>query len=90
MVRRVVFADGISWVARVRLPPLNALDHELLDVASILKVEIASMKFLKAKTSIPVPGVHSYSVDLTNDVLELRISCWIISTEPLRQSCDRQ
>lgn len=49
MVRRIVFTDGISWVARVRLPQLKAVfgDGEVLDVASTLKVEIASMKFLK-------------------------------------------
>ena len=51
MVRRIVFADGLSWVARLRLPQLKAGDHEVLDVASILKVEIASMKFLKYVTS---------------------------------------
>ncbi|KAK3332870.1 hypothetical protein B0T19DRAFT_354543 [Cercophora scortea] len=70
MVRRIVFTDGISWVARVRLPQLKAVfgDREMLDVVSTFKVEIASMKFLKAKTSIPVPEVHSYSVDPTNDV----------------------
>ncbi|KAK3935482.1 hypothetical protein QBC46DRAFT_358193 [Diplogelasinospora grovesii] len=70
MVRRIAFADGISWVARLRLPQLRAVfgDREVLDVASTLKAEVASMKFLKAKTSIPVPEVHSYSVDPTNDV----------------------
>ncbi|KAH6624160.1 hypothetical protein B0J18DRAFT_409649 [Chaetomium sp. MPI-SDFR-AT-0129] len=70
MVRRIVFADGVSWVARVRLPQLKAVfgDREALEVASILRVEVASMKFLKAKTSIPVPEVHSYSVDPTNGV----------------------
>ncbi|KAH8745123.1 hypothetical protein F5883DRAFT_268911 [Diaporthe sp. PMI_573] len=70
MVRRIVFADGISWVARVRLPQLNTVfgDREVLDVASTLKVEIASMEFLKAKTSIPVPEVHSCSINLTNEV----------------------
>ncbi|KAI0398956.1 hypothetical protein F4802DRAFT_611243 [Xylaria palmicola] len=70
MVRRIVFTDGISWVARVRMPPLKAASGalEVLDVAGTLQVEIASMKFLKAKTSLPVPEVHSYSVDPTNDV----------------------
>ena len=49
MVRQIVFADGISWVARLRLPPLKAVfgDREALNNASILKVEVASMKFLK-------------------------------------------
>lgn len=50
MVRRIVFADGVSWVARVKLPQLEvgSVDRERFDqVASILEVEVASMKFLK-------------------------------------------
>ncbi|KAF5672697.1 kinase-like domain-containing protein [Fusarium denticulatum] len=70
MVRRIDFTDGTSWVARVRLPELRSVfgDREALDVASTLKVEVSSMKFFKAKTSIPVPAVHSYSVDTNNQV----------------------
>ncbi|KAF5718209.1 kinase-like domain-containing protein [Fusarium globosum] len=68
MVRRIDFNDGTSWVARVRLPELCTVfgDREALDVASTLEVEVASMKFFK--TSIPVPAVHSYSVDASNQV----------------------
>jgi hypothetical protein len=48
MVRRITFADGVSWIARLRLPQLKAVsDSEVLDVASILKVVIAGMKFLR-------------------------------------------
>jgi hypothetical protein len=49
MVRQIVFEDGISWVARLRLPLLKAVfgGREALDRASSLKVEIASMKLLK-------------------------------------------
>jgi hypothetical protein len=49
MVRRIVFADGVSWVARLRLPQLEAIfgDRELLDVARTIKVEVASMNFLR-------------------------------------------
>lgn len=46
MVRHVQFADGASWVARVRLPELWQT-HKALDVASILRVEIGSMRFLR-------------------------------------------
>ncbi|KAM0199648.1 hypothetical protein ACHAQI_012022 [Fusarium lateritium] len=57
-------------VARVRPPELKAIfvDREVLDVASTLKVEVACMDFFKAKTSIPVPAVHSYDVNPTNRV----------------------
>ncbi|KAJ9642577.1 hypothetical protein H2199_004958 [Coniosporium tulheliwenetii] len=70
MVRRITFADGISWVARLRLPELNGVfgGRDALDNACALKIEIASMKFFKSKTSIPVPEVYSYNVDPTNDV----------------------
>ncbi|RGP66279.1 kinaselike domain [Fusarium sporotrichioides] len=71
MVRRIEFADGISWVARVRLPEMKSFfgDREMLDDAETLRVELASMNFLKrAKTSIPVPEVHSYNADPANDV----------------------
>jgi len=46
--------DGISWVARVRLPELGAFfgDRELLSVASTLRVEVASMKFLRYVRSV--------------------------------------
>jgi len=50
MVHCITFADGVSWIARLRLLQLNVGlcgDHEVLDVASILKVEISGMKFLK-------------------------------------------
>lgn len=48
MVRRIVFADGVSWVARLRLPRLASLGGlEALDDASTFKAEIASMKFFK-------------------------------------------
>lgn len=48
MVRHIVFADGVDWVARVRLPELSLFgNREDLDMASILKVEIASMNFFR-------------------------------------------
>lgn len=41
LLRRIVFADGISWAARLRLPQLKSVfsDGEFLDVSSILRVE---------------------------------------------------
>jgi hypothetical protein len=49
MVRRIVFEDGVSWVARLKLPLLPSVfgDHERLDGASVLRIELASMKFFR-------------------------------------------
>lgn len=48
LVRRIIFADGVSWVARLRLPELRvASGGDLLDMQSIFRLEIASMKLLK-------------------------------------------
>jgi hypothetical protein len=49
MVRRLDFADGVSWVARLRMPELKAVfgEGDALDAIEAMKVEIASMKFYK-------------------------------------------
>ncbi|KAJ5945993.1 hypothetical protein N7454_002832 [Penicillium verhagenii] len=49
IVRRVLFVDGVSWVARLKLPNTDMIPgaHDALDVASTLKVEVSTMKFLK-------------------------------------------
>ena len=49
LVRLVVFVDGISWVAQLRLPPLPYVfgDREKLDGASVMKAEVACMRFLR-------------------------------------------
>jgi hypothetical protein len=49
MVRRLDFADGTSWVGRLRMPQLKAVfgDREVLDIVNVMKIEIASMKFYR-------------------------------------------
>src|SRR6266480_1484877 len=49
MVRHILFADGVSWVARLRLPPLKEKfgNREALSDTRVLRVEDAYMKFLK-------------------------------------------
>ncbi|KAH7019991.1 hypothetical protein EDB80DRAFT_676926 [Ilyonectria destructans] len=71
MVRRIVFDDRVSWVVRLRMPPIADVpaDREDASVARIMQVELAGMKFLRAKTDIPVPKVHSYNTEQDNDVV---------------------
>ncbi|KAK7432920.1 hypothetical protein QQZ08_000391 [Neonectria magnoliae] len=70
MVRRIVFDDQVSWIARLRMPPISDLpdDREAAIYARIMQVEVAGMKFLKAKTDIPVPIVHAYNTEQDNNV----------------------
>ena len=49
MVRRIVFDDQVSWIVRLRMPPISDVpaDREAASVARIMQVELAGMKFLK-------------------------------------------
>lgn len=49
LVRKLVFEDGVSWIARLRLPLLQNVfgTREALDVASSMRIEIATAKYLK-------------------------------------------
>lgn len=51
MVRRITFEDKVSWVARLRMPPVSAVpaDREAASVARILEVEVAGMNFLRQR-----------------------------------------
>ncbi|KAJ3573390.1 hypothetical protein NPX13_g4721 [Xylaria arbuscula] len=69
MVRRLDFTDGVRWVARVRLSneatpaPLARYDSR-----RAFEIEVASMKFLKSKSKIPVPEVFAYSHECSNQI----------------------
>lgn len=49
LVRKLVFEDGVGWVARLRMPLLQNVfgTREALDVASSMRIEFATAKFLK-------------------------------------------
>jgi hypothetical protein len=64
----LTFEDGVTWLARFRLrrvssPPLEARDY-------ILQSEVATMMYLKSRTSVPVPKVVDWSTESNpkNDV----------------------
>ncbi|KEZ39514.1 Protein kinase-like domain [Scedosporium apiospermum] len=68
MVRRIVFEDGVNWVARVRLPNENMFaGREELEDSKTMEIEVASMKFFRRETSIPVPEVFDYNTSREND-----------------------
>ncbi|KAI0201427.1 hypothetical protein F4808DRAFT_126531 [Astrocystis sublimbata] len=69
MVRRLDFADGVRWVARVRLPKeATPVPLELYDSRKGFEIEVASMKFFKSKSTIPVPELFAYNYDSSNEV----------------------
>lgn len=48
VVRRIDFADGVQWVARVRMPDMKGLTcRPLLSTRRTMEVEIATMAYLK-------------------------------------------
>lgn len=62
IVLEISFSDGVYWVARIRHRQVHAKS------AAILLSEIATMKTLKERTSIPVPQVFAYELSSSNPV----------------------
>lgn len=58
LVVTLTLSDTIQWVARIMLPE----DDKDEDVATLLSSEIASMNFVRPKTTIPVPRIFGHSV----------------------------
>ncbi|KAF4461319.1 Aminoglycoside phosphotransferase [Fusarium albosuccineum] len=58
LVLKVIFSDGIDWIARIPHAPVNATSsrEHAMDMLS----EIATLKTLKNRTSIPVPQVYGF------------------------------
>ena len=54
----VEFEDNVKWV--VRFPMVGAIAPELVDEK--LKIEVATMRFLSDKTTIPVPRLIAYGL----------------------------
>ncbi|OQD64007.1 hypothetical protein PENPOL_c008G03295 [Penicillium polonicum] len=58
LVVALTFSDSTQWVARIMLPQ----EDEDEDVAKLLLSEIASMDFVRSKTTIPVPRIFGHNV----------------------------
>ncbi|CAJ2505976.1 Uu.00g001060.m01.CDS01 [Anthostomella pinea] len=68
LVRQIVFQDGVTWVVRLRLPdlPTTLGNRETITGTEALEIEVASMKYLSSRTSIPVPTLRDWSLDCDN------------------------
>jgi len=69
LVRRLTFVDGVSWVARLRLPDLPSVFgmREAMKPAGCMGIEIATMRFL-GLNGIPVPEVFGHDLTTENEV----------------------
>ena len=63
VVFAINFSDSTHWIARIRLPNSSSSDSEV--EASMLS-EIATMRLVRSRTTIPVPLVYGFDVDVTN------------------------
>ncbi|GIZ49901.1 hypothetical protein CKM354_001291800 [Cercospora kikuchii] len=69
VVRKIEFADGVQWIARLRLPDSEETGRpELLGAQKTMEVEIATMEYLRKHTIIPVPEVFAYDLDANNEI----------------------
>lgn len=73
IVIRVLFEDGVVWLARVRFPRCEIEGHRCVagfksfqKASSSMECEIATMKLVKAKTSLPIPTVYAYDLSANN------------------------
>ncbi|KAB8356545.1 hypothetical protein FH972_024128 [Carpinus fangiana] len=58
-VLEVSFSDGVRWIARVRI--INDEKEDLDAISKAMCSEVATMRLVRARTSIPVPVVHDFS-----------------------------
>jgi hypothetical protein len=71
IVFEVEFSDGTYWIARISLPPLPEEDHGAFLPCPGREVnfsEIVTMRYVATRTSIPIPRVHYYDLDPSNEL----------------------
>jgi hypothetical protein len=69
VVRIIEFDDGIRWIARLRMPPLDSSDG-VGNSPAIMELreqsEYTTMSLVRQKTNIPVPEVHAVETSKHN------------------------
>lgn len=72
LVFEILFDDGISWIARLgSAAPMQVVSQELVFESPkykqhITESEIATMKYVRQHTTIPVPEVYGYDTGTDN------------------------
>lgn len=72
LVFEIIFDDGISWIARVRsASAMQVVSQELVFESPkykqhIMESEVATMKYVRDHTTIPVPEVYAFDTSTTN------------------------
>lgn len=64
VIFEIAFSDSSQWIVRVRLPEKDASerDHVETDMLS----EIATMRVVASRTTIPLPTIYHFEVDASN------------------------
>ena len=65
VVFEIAFSDSSHWVARVRLPENDAGERDHIETAMLS--EIATLRIVASRTTIPVPTIYHFDVDASND-----------------------
>lgn len=72
LVFEVCFDDGVSWIARMRsAAPMQVVSSELVFESPkykqhIMESEVATMRYVRQHTTIPVPEVYAFDTTSTN------------------------
>lgn len=65
VVFEIAFSDSLQWIARVRLPEGNAGEKDYIETSMLS--EIATLRFVASRTTVPVPTMYHFNVDASND-----------------------
>ncbi|KAI5861327.1 kinase-like domain-containing protein [Durotheca rogersii] len=68
LVRKIRFDDGVEWIARLRMPPMEGESSRPEATLLEMQSELATMEFVRQKTDIPIPRVYGYELDGRNSV----------------------
>ena len=65
VVFEIAFSDSSQWIARVRLPENDAGENGHIETSMLS--EIATLRLVASRTTVPVPTIYHFDVDASND-----------------------